>query len=198
MLIPNLSILLAERRLTISKAAQDTGISRTTLTALTSRSARGIQFDTLNRLCQYLKVTLDALFIYRPFDLALSVEGLPGQPTVVFTITSASGAKERLRMRCDVEARHAADVRPATEARHVADVRPATLESLRVRLSLPDAPEDAGRNRRLTALLRALPASVLADLERDILAAFDRDIDPSRAPDDYSPDLLWPWDAALP
>lgn len=186
MLIPNLSVLLAERRLTISKAAQDTGISRTTLTALTSRSARGIQFDTLNRLCQYLKVTPDALFIYRPFDLALAIEGLPGPSCVVFTITSAVGAKECFRMRCDVEARHAADVRPAT------------LESLRVRLSLPDAPEDAGRNRRLTALLRALPASVLADLERDILAAFDRDIGPSHAPEDYSPDLLWPWDAALP
>lgn len=186
MLIPNLSILLAERRLTISKAAQDTGISRTTLTALTSRSARGIQFDTLNRLCQYLKVTPDALFIYRPFDLALSVEGLPGPSSVVFTITSANGVKEILRMRCDVEAQ------PATEA------RPAPLESLRVRLSLPETPEDAGRNQRLTDLLRALPASVLADLERDILAAIDRDIDPSLVPDDYSPDLLWPWDAALP
>lgn len=186
MLIPNLSVLLAERRLTISKAAQDTGISRTTLTALTSRSARGIQFDTLNRLCQYLKVTPDALFIYRPFDLALSVEGLPGPSCVVFTITSAGGVKECLHMRCDIE------TRPAAEA------QPMLLESLRVRLSLPNAPEDADRNRRLTALLRALPASVLADLERDILAAFDRDIGPSRAPDDYSPDLLWPWDAALP
>lgn len=186
MLIPNLSVLLAERRLTISKAAQDTGISRTTLTALTSRSARGIQFDTLNRLCQYLKVTPDALFIYRPFDIALSVEGLPGPSCAVFTITSAGGVKEIFRMRCDAE------FKPSTES------QPATLESLRVRLSLFDAPEDATRNQRLTALLRALPASVLADLERDVLAAFDRCIDPSLAPDDYSPDLLWPWDAALP
>ena len=72
MLIPNLSVLLAERRLTVTKVAQDTGLSRTTLTALTTRSAKGIQFDTLNRLCQYLKVTPDALFIYRPFDLALA------------------------------------------------------------------------------------------------------------------------------
>ena len=131
MLIPNLSVLLAERRLTISKAAQDTGISRTTLTALTSRSARGIQFDTLNRLCQYLKVTPDALFIYRPFDIALSVEGLPGPSCAVFTITSAGGVKEIFRMRCDAE------FKPSTES------QPATLESLRVRLSLPDAPEDA-------------------------------------------------------
>lgn len=192
MLIPNLSILLAERRLTISKAAQDTGISRTTLTALTSRSARGIQFDTLNRLCQYLKVTPDALFIYRPFDLALSVEGLPGPSCAVFTITSASGVKECLRMRCDVE------TRPATKTLPPTGDPCAPLESLRVRLRLPDAPEDAARNQRLTALLRALPASVLADLERDILAAFDHEIDPSRTPDDYSPDLLWPWDAALP
>ena len=198
MLIPNLSVLLAERRLTISKAAQDTGISRTTLTALTSRSARGIQFDTLNRLCQYLKVTPDALFIYRPFDLALSVEGLPGPSCAVFTITSAGGAKECLRMRCDVETLPATEARPATETLPATEAHPAPIESLRVRLRLPDAPEDATRNQRLTALLRALPASVLADLERDILAAFDRAIGPSRAPDDYSPDLLWPWDATLP
>ena len=43
MLIPNLSVLLAERRLTVSRLAQDTGISRTTLTALATRSAKGIQ-----------------------------------------------------------------------------------------------------------------------------------------------------------
>ena len=150
MLIPNLSVLLAERRLTVTKVAQDTGLSRTTLTALTTRSAKGIQFDTLNRLCQYLKVTPDALFIYRPFDLALA---------------------------CDAA---------------LIDAPDGTLSALRVRLSLPDA---TGRDHRLMALLQALPPSVLNDLERDILAAFDARIDPARVHGDYIPDLRWPWDA---
>lgn len=179
MLIPNLSVLLAERRLTLTKVAQDTGLSRTTLTALTTRSAKGIQFDTLNRLCQYLKVTPDALFVYRPFDLALDCPGEPGHSEVTFTVTAMSGASEKLALACDAALFDAPD---------------GTLDALRVRLSLPDA---TGGDRRLLALLQALPPSVLADLERDILAAFDAHIDPARAPRDYIPDLRWPWDAPL-
>ena len=178
MLIPNLSVLLAERRLTISRVSQDTRLSRTTLTALASGSAKGIQFDTLNRLCQYLKVTPDALFIYRPFDLAVACDGLPGRSTVVFTVTDAAGAAQRLEMACDGEF-----LRDAS----------GTLTALRVRLTLSDTPEAA----RLSALLQGLPASVLSDLERDILAAFDRRVDPALAPRDYTPDLRWPWQAHL-
>ena len=177
MLIPNLSVLLAERRLTVTKVAQDTGLSRTTLTALTTRSAKGIQFDTLNRLCQYLKVMPDALFIYRPFDLALACPGEPGHTQVTVTVTAPGGAAERLALTCDAA---------------LIDAPDGTLSALRVRLSLPDA---TGRDRRLMALLQALPPSVLNDLERDILAAFDARIDPARVHGDYIPDLRWPWDA---
>jgi len=179
MLIPNLSVLLAERRLTLSKVSQDTGLSRTTLTALTTRAARGIQFDTLNRLCQYLRVTPDALFIYCPFDLSLACEGLPGRSQVTFTFAGVNRPAEALAMACDAEPVCAPD---------------GTLDALRVRLSLPDATD---RDRRLAALIEALPPSALADLERDILAAFDANIDPARAPRDYAPDLRWPWDAPV-
>jgi len=174
MLIPNLSVLLAERRLTVSRLAQDTGISRTTLTALTTRSAKGIQFDTLNRLCGYLKVTPDALFIYRPFDLDVSCGGLPRRSTVLFTVTDAAGAAQRVGMTCYADL--------------LRDISGA-LVALRVRLTMPDTPEAT----RLSALLQNLPASVLADLERDILTAFDRHIDPALVPRDYTPDLRWPW-----
>ena len=182
MLIPNLATLLAERRLTISRLSQDTGISRTTLTALASRTARGIQFDTLNRLCLYLKVTPDALFIHRPFDLAMTAPGKPGRSWVTFTVTDAAGESWRARLRCDAEYRLSAAV-------------PAVLDGLRVRLTLPDGPEDAGPARRLAGLLQGLPGSALADLERDLLACFDRRIPRDLAPGDYSPDLLWPWQA---
>lgn len=73
----NLSVLLAERKLNISKAAADTGISRTTLTALAYNHSRGIQYDTLNTLCRYLSVTPDKLILYYPVDFEIvSVERL--------------------------------------------------------------------------------------------------------------------------
>ena len=46
---------------------------------------------------------------------------------------------------------------------------------------------------RLCDRLRALPPAALSDLERDILSAFDAHIGPDLAPDDYAPDLVWPW-----
>lgn len=53
----NLSVLMAERGLKISRIASDTGLSRTTLTALANNYSQGIQFDTLNTLCMYLNTT---------------------------------------------------------------------------------------------------------------------------------------------
>ena len=182
MLIPNLSVLLAERRLTLSKVSEDTRLSRTTLTALAGGGAKGIQFDTLNTLCQYLKITPGELFVYRPFDLELACPGLPGPGAVEFTVRRSGRREERVALPCDARLLYADN---APQPR---------LEALRVRLSTPagDAPE-AERARELIALLKTLPAAVLADLELEILSAFDRNIDPALAPDDYSPELLWPW-----
>lgn len=67
----NLSVLLAERRLNISRAASDTGISRTTLTALAHNHSQGIQYDTLNTLCAYLGTTPDKLILYHPADFRI-------------------------------------------------------------------------------------------------------------------------------
>lgn len=185
MLIPNLSVLLAERRLTLSRVSQDTRISRTTLTALAACSAKGIQFDTLNTLCQYLKVTPDAIFLYRPFDLDVAAGGVPGPSTVEFTVRRAGRHDEHFTLKCD--------------ARLIfADDSPNMLEALRVRLSLPesDDPDRQARDRDFADLLRALPAPILSALELEILRAFDRNIDPALAPDDYSPELEWPWQTA--
>ena len=180
MLIPNLSVLLAERRLTISRVSQDTRISRTTLTSLATRGAKGIQFDTLNTLCQYLKVTPDALFIYRPFDIAADATGRLGRSSVDFTVRRAGRHEARAALDCD--------------ARFIPD--PA-LPALRVRLALPERADPDSRERAvaLVDLLKALPAPALADLEFEILRAFDRGIDPASATDDYAPELEWPWQA---
>lgn len=185
MLIPNLSVLLAERRLSISKVSEDTHISRTTLTALAGHGAKGMQFDTLNTLCQYLKITPGELFIYRPFDLELACDGLPGRSTVEFTIRRAGGRTERAELACDA----AFLAEPAGP-----DGAP-RLDALRLSLSLPECrdPERAAGNAALLELLRALPPQALARVELELLRAYDRNIDPALAPDDYSPDVRWPW-----
>lgn len=73
MIISNLEALLKERKLKISKVAADTGISRTTLTALCNNTGKGVQFDTANMLCIYLNIGMDRLFTSIPFDI--TVEG---------------------------------------------------------------------------------------------------------------------------
>ena len=51
-----------ERRITISKIAKETGISRTTLTNLKRNNEKGIQFQTLALLLQYLDCSFDDIF----------------------------------------------------------------------------------------------------------------------------------------
>ena len=67
----NLAILLAERNLRITKVSKDTGISRTTLTSLSNNRAQGIQLDTINTLCNYLKITPELLFLHIPVDISV-------------------------------------------------------------------------------------------------------------------------------
>jgi DNA-binding Xre family transcriptional regulator len=69
MVLCNLSVLLAERHLKISKVSQDTGISRTTLTALANNYGKGLQFDTIDTLCLYLKTTPAQLISFAPVTI---------------------------------------------------------------------------------------------------------------------------------
>lgn len=83
----NLSVLLAERGLKISKVAADTGISRTTLTALSSNSNQGIQMSTLNTLCLYLGIEPNQLLSFAPVDIIPErVTGTPERIEATFTI----------------------------------------------------------------------------------------------------------------
>lgn len=67
----NLAVLLAERHMKISNLSAETGISRTTLTALCQNSGKGVQTDTINTLCMYLNINVGDLFSFYPFDLSL-------------------------------------------------------------------------------------------------------------------------------
>ncbi len=71
MLKCRLAVLLAERNLKITKVSKDTGISRTTLTSLANNFSQGIQFDTLNTLCSYLRTTPRDFFCYVPFEVEI-------------------------------------------------------------------------------------------------------------------------------
>ena len=71
MIICNLAVLLAERELKISKVAAETGISRTTLTALYYNTGKGVQFETANLLCIYLDVNMEELFTVVPVDFVV-------------------------------------------------------------------------------------------------------------------------------
>lgn len=90
----NLSVLLAERRLKISRVAADTGISRTTLTALAYNNSQGIQMNTLNTLCIYLNITPDQLLSFAPVDVVPeAVEGTPDALKARFSIRDFWGTK---------------------------------------------------------------------------------------------------------
>ena len=69
---------------------------------------------------------------------------------------------------------------------------PARLDKLTLRLSQPE--DDGGDAARLVALLQALPRPALAEVEFSLLRPFDARIDPALAPDDYIPEVLWPWE----
>lgn len=69
MIFCNLSILLAERKLKISKVSSDTGISRTTLTSLSFNHWQGVRLETMDSLCKYLGVSVGDIFKFLPFDI---------------------------------------------------------------------------------------------------------------------------------
>lgn len=68
MIVCNLSVLAAERKINLSKISADTGLSRTTLTSLSRNKWKGIQADTLSALCIYLDVGIQELFSFYPFE----------------------------------------------------------------------------------------------------------------------------------
>ncbi|WCG38538.1 helix-turn-helix transcriptional regulator [Aerococcus urinaeequi] len=71
MLRSNLSILLAERDLKISELYEMTGISKTTLLALSENKGKGVQFDTIDKICNALGVTPNEFFDYSPYIIEL-------------------------------------------------------------------------------------------------------------------------------
>lgn len=66
----NFNLLMAERQMKITRISNDTGISRTTLTALSQETNKGVQLDTLNTLCNYFNITPCDFFDYIPYEFS--------------------------------------------------------------------------------------------------------------------------------
>ncbi|MEW4354072.1 helix-turn-helix transcriptional regulator [Streptococcus pneumoniae] len=67
MIKTNFAVLMAERGLKIADVYEDTGISKTTLMALSENTGKGVQFDTVDKLCNYLGIELKDFFVYSPY-----------------------------------------------------------------------------------------------------------------------------------
>ncbi|MDH9707143.1 helix-turn-helix transcriptional regulator [Staphylococcus capitis] len=67
MIQSRLSVLMAERGLKISDLYEETGISKTTLMAIAENTGKGVQFETVDKLCNFLGVTPCEFFEYSPY-----------------------------------------------------------------------------------------------------------------------------------
>ncbi|MFD2252823.1 helix-turn-helix domain-containing protein [Lactococcus formosensis subsp. bovis] len=63
--------MLAQKRIKITQVAKDTGLSRTTLTTLSQNKSKRIDNETLNSLCNYLRITPNTFFEYTPLDFEI-------------------------------------------------------------------------------------------------------------------------------
>ncbi|WP_392425220.1 helix-turn-helix domain-containing protein [Dolosigranulum pigrum] len=67
----NLNVLLAERNYTATDLHEGTGISKTTLTSLVNNTGKGVQMDTIDKICNFLDVNISDFFIYSPYMIDL-------------------------------------------------------------------------------------------------------------------------------
>lgn len=63
----NLSVVMAKKRIySLAPISEATGISRTTLTALYYEKSKGVQFDTIEKVCKYLDIEIGELIEIMP------------------------------------------------------------------------------------------------------------------------------------
>lgn len=72
MLKSNLAVLMAERGLKIVDVYKQTGISKTTLMALSDNKSKGVQFETIDKLCNFFEVTPKEFFVFSEYMFEFS------------------------------------------------------------------------------------------------------------------------------
>lgn len=63
-----LPLILAERKLRVADVVRQTGISKTTLHKIYKDESTQIDFDTIDKLCNFLGVKMGDIFEYVPDD----------------------------------------------------------------------------------------------------------------------------------
>ncbi len=76
MIVNHLPTLLAERRLKVADAVRATGISKTTLHKIYNDQSSRIDFDTIDKLCEFLEVEVGDIFEYVASSDAENVQAL--------------------------------------------------------------------------------------------------------------------------
>lgn len=69
MILCNLPVLLAERRLRVADLVRMSGISKSTLHRIYNDETTRIEFETLSKLCEVLEVTPGDILKYVPDDV---------------------------------------------------------------------------------------------------------------------------------
>jgi putative transcriptional regulator len=66
MILCNLPVLLAERRMKVADLIRMTGISKSTVHKIYNEQTSRIDFDTMDKICEALDIQVGDLFIYVP------------------------------------------------------------------------------------------------------------------------------------
>ncbi|PYE39582.1 MULTISPECIES: helix-turn-helix domain-containing protein [Psychrobacter] len=68
MILCNLPVLLAERRMKVADLIRMTGISKSTVHKIYNEQTSRIDFDTMDKICEALDIEVGDLFTYVPND----------------------------------------------------------------------------------------------------------------------------------
>ena len=98
MIQSRLSVLMAERGLKISDLYEETGISKTTLMAIAENTGKGVQYDTVDKLCNFLGVTPCEFFEYSPYPVSFRMDKIKSDRNIPidYTITIKNQNYEKL------------------------------------------------------------------------------------------------------
>lgn len=66
MLIVNLDVMLAKRKMSVTELSQQVGITLANISILKTGKAKAIRFSTLDKICQVLQCQPGDILEYRP------------------------------------------------------------------------------------------------------------------------------------
>ena len=73
MIVVNLDVMLAKRKMRSKELAESVGITEANLSLLKSNKVKGVRFDTLEKICAALECQPGDILEYRPNEILSSV-----------------------------------------------------------------------------------------------------------------------------